>query len=70
MTATEGGGTKAIKKKFNDVYLPALKANWVWAYFFASNVNLLTHAKGIVACGPDHQFSIHAAAVSDCEWRL
>ena len=29
MTATEGGGTKAIKKKFNDVYLPALKANWV-----------------------------------------
>jgi len=29
MTVAEGGGVKAIKKKFNDVYLPALKANWV-----------------------------------------
>lgn len=29
MTVAEGGGTKAIKKKFSDVYLPALKANWV-----------------------------------------
>lgn len=29
MTVTEGGGVKEIKQKFNNVYLPALKANWV-----------------------------------------
>jgi len=29
MTVAEGGGVKAVKKKFSDVYLPALKANWV-----------------------------------------
>ena len=31
MTVAEGGGRKAITKKFQDVYLPALKANFlVW----------------------------------------
>lgn len=31
MTVTEGGGRRAVSKKFQDVYLPALKANFlVW----------------------------------------
>jgi len=31
MTVTEGGGRRAIRQKFEDVYLPALKANFlVW----------------------------------------
>lgn len=31
MTIAEGGGAKAISRKFQDIYLPTLKANWmVW----------------------------------------
>jgi hypothetical protein len=31
MTVAEGGGKRALSKKFHDVYLPALKANFmVW----------------------------------------
>jgi hypothetical protein len=31
MTIAEGGGKRAITKKFQDVYVPALKANYlVW----------------------------------------
>lgn len=31
MTVTEGGGRRAVARKFQDVYLPALKANFmVW----------------------------------------
>jgi len=31
MTAAEGGGKRAIMRKFQDVYVPALKANYmVW----------------------------------------
>ena len=31
MTIAEGGGAKAIGRKFQDIYLPTLKANWmVW----------------------------------------
>jgi hypothetical protein len=31
MTVAEGGGKKAIARKFGDVYMPALKANYcVW----------------------------------------
>ena len=29
MTVAEGGGRRAISRKFQDVYLPALKANWI-----------------------------------------
>lgn len=29
MTVCEGGGTRAIKHKFQDVYVPALKANFI-----------------------------------------
>lgn len=29
MSVAEGGGKQAVVKKFQDVYLPALKANWV-----------------------------------------
>lgn len=29
MTITEGGGRRAISRKFQDVYLPALKANFM-----------------------------------------
>lgn len=29
MTIAEGGGRRAIARKFQDVYLPALKANWI-----------------------------------------
>lgn len=31
MTVAEGGGRRAVLKKFQDVYIPALKANFmVW----------------------------------------
>lgn len=31
MTVAEGGGKRAVQKKFQDIYVPALKANWlVW----------------------------------------
>lgn len=31
MTVTEGGGKRAVARKFQDVYLPALKANFmIW----------------------------------------
>lgn len=29
MTVTEGGGKRAVARKFQDVYLPALKANFM-----------------------------------------
>ena len=29
MTVAEGGGKRAVARKFQDVYLPALKANYV-----------------------------------------
>lgn len=29
MTVAEGGGRKAVTKKFQDVYVPALKANYI-----------------------------------------
>ncbi|KAL8978173.1 MAG: hypothetical protein Q9205_006180 [Flavoplaca limonia] len=29
MTVTEGGGRRAVTRKFQDVYLPALKANFM-----------------------------------------
>lgn len=29
MTVAEGGGKRAVVKKFQDVYIPALKANYV-----------------------------------------
>jgi hypothetical protein len=31
MTIAEGGGKRAVQRKFQDIYVPALKANWmVW----------------------------------------
>lgn len=31
MTIAEGGGRRAISKKLQDIFIPALKANWmVW----------------------------------------
>lgn len=29
MTVAEGGGKRAVQKKFQDIYVPALKANWI-----------------------------------------
>ena len=29
MTVTEGGGRRAVSRKFQEVYLPALKANFM-----------------------------------------
>jgi hypothetical protein len=29
MTVAEGGGKRAVLKKFQDVYLPSLKANFI-----------------------------------------
>lgn len=29
MTVTEGGGRRAVARKFQDVYLPSLKANFL-----------------------------------------
>jgi len=42
MTVAEGGGQRAIAKKFQDVYIPALKANFlVWPLVQVINFRLM-----------------------------
>ena len=42
MTVAEGGGRKAVTKKFQDVYVPTLKANYlVWPAVQLINFRLM-----------------------------
>ena len=42
MTVAEGGGKRAVARKFQDIYIPALKANYiVWPAVQIINFRLL-----------------------------
>jgi len=50
MTVAEGGGKRAIVKKFQDVYVPALKANYmVWPAVQILNFRVIPLAFQIVS---------------------
>lgn len=50
MTVTEGGGRRAIRQKFEDVYLPALKANFlVWPMVQMLNFRVMPRPYQIVS---------------------
>lgn len=60
MTVTEGGGRRAVARKFQDVYLPALKANFmVWPAVQVLNFRIIPLPYQIVSvlretqCLPD-----------------
>ena len=51
MTVTEGGGRRAVARKFQDVYLPALKANFVlWPAVQILNFRIVPLQFQIVGC--------------------
>lgn len=52
MTVAEGGGKRAVIRKFQDVYIPALKANFlVWPLVQALNFRIIPIQFQIVSCG-------------------
>ena len=54
MTVAEGGGQRAIGRKFSDAYIPALKANYiVWPAVQILNFRLLPLEFQIVSQYPD-----------------
>ena len=55
MTVAEGGGKRAVQRKFQDVYVPALKANYmVWPAVQIINFRVMPIQFQIV-CGLLHQ---------------
>ena len=57
MTIAEGGGRKAISKKFQDIYLPTLKANWiVWPMVQIVNFRFMPLQFQIVSSIPHLDF--------------
>jgi hypothetical protein len=51
MTVCEGGGKRAIQRKFQDVYVPALKANFlVWPAVQLINFRVMPIQFQIVSC--------------------
>jgi len=60
MTVAEGGGKRAVTKKFQDVYVPALKANYiVWPLVQMINFSLMPI-----------QFQIVSGVLVDCEHEI
>ena len=52
MTVAEGGSKRAVMKKFQDVYVPALKANYlVWPAVQILNFRVIPLQFQIVRCG-------------------
>jgi len=52
MTVAEGGGKRAVLKKFQEVYIPALKANYiVWPAVQILNFRVLPIQFQIVSVG-------------------
>ena len=52
MTVTEGGGRRAVARKFQDVYLPALKANFMlWPLVQILNFRVIPLQFQIVSIG-------------------
>jgi hypothetical protein len=53
MTIAEGGGKRALTRKFQDVYLPTLKANFVlWPAVQVLNFRVVPIQFQIVSLGP------------------
>lgn len=51
MTVAEGGGKRAVFRKFQDVYLPALKANYLlWPAVQILNFRVVPIQFQIVSC--------------------
>lgn len=57
MTVAEGGGKRAVQRKFQDVYVPALKANYlVWPAVQILNFRVMPIQFQIV-CSPFASFA-------------
>jgi hypothetical protein len=57
MTVAEGGGKRAVQKKFQDIYVPALKANWlVWPTVQIVNFRIMPIQYQIVGIARLRQF--------------
>ena len=57
MTVAEGGGKRAIAKKFQDVYVPALKANYIiWPAVQILNFRIMPLQFQIVSTDPPLAF--------------
>jgi hypothetical protein len=57
MTVAEGGGKRAVQKKFQDIYVPALKANWiVWPTVQVINFRVMPIQYQIVRVAHSHLF--------------
>jgi hypothetical protein len=66
MTVTEGGGRRAILKKFEEVYLPALKANFlVWPLVQTLNFRLVPMQFQIVSSAAENNTS-HSTDQTAC----
>lgn len=53
MTVAEGGGKRAVQRKFQDIYVPALKANWlVWPTVQLINFRVMPIQYQIVRIAP------------------
>lgn len=56
MTVAEGGGKRAVQRKFQDVYVPALKANYmVWPAVQIINFRLMPIQFQIVSSAVSHR---------------
>jgi hypothetical protein len=57
MTVAEGGGKRAVMKKFQDVYLPALKANFiVWPLVQVLNFRVIPIQFQIVSISHENEW--------------
>lgn len=62
MTITEGGGRRALARKFQDVYIPTLKANFlIWPAVQVLNFRVVPIQFQIVSFS-----KIHGIVCTDC----
>lgn len=61
MTIAEGGGKRAVARKFQDVYLPTLKANFVlWPAVQILNFRVIPIQFQLVGLPSVHRFLMNA----------
>jgi hypothetical protein len=64
MTVAEGGGKRAVARKFQDVYVPSLKANYlVWPAVQIINFRLMPIQFQIVSSHPFCIAGVHTDVV-------
>lgn len=71
MTVAEGGGKRAVQRKFQDIYVPALKANWlVWPTVQLINFRVMPIQYQIVcmACKYPPSTANSARSLSSLPW--